>query len=658
MRSEMAEGGVCDPAVFGTLRDAFVRADDEKWGLIELPTPVGYPAEKMTDQPRLRFVPVLPLRYRVGHEGDEDPFGYGDIVAACERYSQVVSRGGGDLADAEKRIDFAVKGTFGALFEALTGKRGLVRREGLGRRADRSCRMVITPCPDLALDEVGVPASVLWELLADRITDERVVVDGLPQSVDKRTTSRGVMAAGFGWRSPKELSEKRIAEKADILERYLTDHPCWMLMNRQPSLHKYSMQAFKVKVMGPGDDEVFRLQPLSCKGFGADFDGDEMTGYLPLSGAAQRALPLLAPSRNLFAVGDGRPTPNFDRDFVMGAYLLCGRDAEAAGRRLEDLCAAGDAGGIMDYAREAFRMCTEAGVSFGYYDLAAYDGKSGFVADMVRSRANGAKQIGQFTNPRGLLATGKLGFVPTDAHRKKFRIGRSLVDGMTWEDVFWSSFNARASMCDKKLNTGKAGDLTRRLVYALRSVTVTSLDCKRKDGERSVLTCKCKDGVCAECYGTLPGGGKPGKGYPAGLVAAQSVGERGTQLSMKSAHAGRSQVDIDSVRCLVLSGGGAKDKVGDYDDFRERLCGTGDDATPYHDLDERHLQILWRVMEKGKSKSVNEALKAVDARKDMESLARRANMEIIGALLRGEVRDVPISTPSGRVMFGVFKEEE
>ena len=657
VRGKMAEGGVCDPAVFGTVGDAFVRADEEKWGVIKLPTPIDYPAEGVSGQPQLLYVPVLPIRYRVGYEGDEDPFGYGDIVSACERYSQAMSKGSGDLAEARKRIILAVKDTFEALFKMLTGKHGLVRREGLGRRVDRSCRMVITPCPDLALDEVGVPASVLWELLADRITDERVKVDGWPQSVDKRAVSHGVTAAGFGWRSPKECSGKTLSEKADILERYLGTHPYWMLMNRQPSLHKYSMQAFRIKVMEHRDGEVFRLQPLSCKGFGADFDGDEMSGYLPLSKEAQQALPLLAPSRNMFAVSDGRPTPNFDRDFVMGAYLLCGRDADASKKRLNELCASGDKNAIMDYARESFRKCTETGVSFGYYDLVAYDGKNGVVADMVLSRANGSKQIGQFAGARGLLATGRLGFKPEHAHQEKLRIKSSLVGGMTWEDVFWSSFNARASMCDKKLNTGKAGDLTRRLVYALRPVTVSCPDCKREDGERTVLTCQCKDGICAECYGTLPDGERPGIGYPAGLVAAQAIGERGTQLSMKSAHAGYSQVDIDSVRRLIIAGGGVGDRVKSYDDFRNRLCGTGGNATPYGDLDERHVQILWRILDRFKGKSLNEALKAVDERKDMEAIARRANMDTIKALLRGEVHDVQIATPSGRMMFGDFRGE-
>ena len=652
VQNEMAEGGVCDPAMFGSLREAFVCADEEKWGVIVLPEPIDYPAKALTgkdvgNQPKLRYVPVLPLRYRVGYENEEDPCGYGEIVVACEWYAKAKAE---DKAKALTWIEKTVAAVFQRLLDALCGKHGLVRREGLGRRVDRSCRMVITPGPDLAFDEVGVPPSVLWELLADRVTGE--MGEGHPLSPND------VTMAGFGWRSPRGERARSRDEKASALETYLEQNPLWMLMNRQPSLHKYSIQAFKVRVLKPEDGEVFRLQPLSCKGFGADFDGDEMAGYLPLSDRAQEALPLLAPSANLFSAGNLKVTPNYDRDFVMGAYLLCGRDRQTAEKRLVEACANGDAESVLKYAREAFARCTEEGVSFGFYDLA---GKNGFVADMVESGANGAKQIKQFTNPRGKLPYGELGFTPTPKHEKKFAIKGSLVGGMSWEDLFWSSFNARASMCDKKLNTGKAGDLTRRLVYALRPVTIVTEDCKR-EGERSVLDCACADGICATCYGELPDGTLPKVGYPAGLIAAQSIGERGTQLSMKSAHALGSQVDIESVRKLINAKEKSekKDKrtIKDYDDFYKRLCFSGDGKeTPYHELDPRHIQLLWRVLNSYPKKSLNEVLKAVDKNGNLESIARCANFEMIGRLLNGEIRDVPLTSPSAQVMFNSFEVE-
>ncbi len=655
VQNEMAEGGVCDPAVFGSLHESFVPADEEKWGVIELPEPIDYPAKALTgkdlpNQPKLRYVPVLPLRYRMGYEGEVDPFGYGDIVAACDQYAKAQKK---DKAKALTQIKKAVKAMFQVLRDSCCGKHGLVRREGLGRRVDRSCRMVITPGPDLAFDEVGVPASILWELLADRVAGE--TANGHPLS------SHGATAAGFSWRSPRRGGVPTIKEKAQALETYLEHDPLWMLMNRQPSLHKYNMQAFKVKVLKPEEGEVFRLQPLSCKGFGADFDGDEMAGYLPLSDAAQEALPLLAPSANLFSAGNLKITLNYDRDFVMGAYLLCGCDSQAAERRLVKDCDKGDAESVLKYAQEAFAKCTEEGVSFGYYDLATYDGKNGFAAAMVNSGANGAKQIRQFTDPRGRLPYGELGFKPTDDDEKKFAIKGSLVGGMSWDDIFWSSFNARASMCDKKLNTGKAGDLTRRLVYALRPMTITRKKCSHPRGERSVLNCGCENGICAECYGKLPGGDLPEVGYPAGLVAAQSIGERGTQLSMKSAHESKSQVNIDSTRNLI----GAKDKrtkqgkikIRSHEDFYACLCGSREDGyTPYHELDPRHIQLLWRVLSLYPGNSLNEVLKDVDEGGDAESIARSANLKVLERLLNGEMRDIPLGSPSALVMFNNFDE--
>ncbi len=671
-QDEPAAGGIGDPRVFGSLGKAFVPAKEEKWGVIELPEPIDYPGVKGLSyedgkKKQLSYVPVLPLRYREGYEGHEDPFGYGKIVSACDEYSKIKGKKDSEddtakaLNGALRKLKSTVRDTFKALFERFVGKHGLVRREGLGRRVDRSCRLVITPGPDLAFDEVGVPPSVLWELLADWVKDKRILLEGQPQSIDTRATAHGVTAAGFSWRSPKESAEKKLAEKAKILDAYLAEHPCWMLMNRQPSLHKYSMQAFKVRVLKPEDGEVFRLQPLSCKGFGADFDGDEMAGYLPLSDRAQEALPLLAPSANLFSAGNLKVTPNYDRDFVMGAYLLCGRDPQTAEKRLVEACANGEAESVLKYAREAFATCTEEGVSFGFYDLAAYDGENGFVADMVKSGANGAKQIKQFTDPRGRLPYGELGFKPTGDDEKKFAIKGSLVGGMSWEDMFWSSFNARASMCDKKLNTGKAGDLTRRLVYALRPLTIVTGDCKR-EGERSVLNCACADGICATCYGELTDGTLPGDGYPAGLIAAQSIGERGTQLSMKSAHASGRQVDIESVRKLINAKEKSEERdkraITGYDDFYTRLCFSSDGKeSPYHELDPRHIQLLWRVLDRYPGNALNEVLEAVDKSGTLESIARCANLELIGRLLNGEIRDVPLTSPSAQVMFNSFEVE-
>ena len=121
---------------------------------------------------------------------------------------------------------------------------------------------------------------------------------------------------------------------------------------------------------------------------------------------------------------------------------------------------------------------------------------------------------------------------------------------------------------------------------------------------------------------------------------------------MKSVHAGRREVDIDSVRQLILAGGGDGGKLKDYDEFYMRLCGS-----PYRALDPRHVQLLWRVLCRQDGKSLNEVLRDVDARGDLESLARRVNRKMAERFLNGEVRGVPLASPSAQVMFNSFDVE-
>ncbi|MBR0504650.1 MAG: hypothetical protein IJJ84_04530, partial [Kiritimatiellae bacterium] len=94
------------------------------------------------------------------------------------------------------------------------------------------------------------------------------------------------------------------------------------------------------------------------------------------------------------------------------------------------------------------------------------------------------------------------------------------------------------------------------------------------------------------------------------------------------------------------------------DDFYKRLCFSGDrKKTPYSELDPRHLQLLWRVLNSYPKKSLNEVLKDVDKSGNLESIARCANLEMIGRLLNGEIRDVPLTSPSAQVMFNSFEME-
>ena len=174
-------------------------------------------------------------------------------------------------------------------------------------------------------------------------------------------------------------------------------------------------------------------------------------------------------------------------------------------------------------------------------------------------------------------------------------IDKALVAGMTWDEAFEAAKNARSSMCDKKLNTAKAGALTRRLMLALQSQTIVELDCGTDVHSIENCLSQKKGGICQKCYGPLPDGSVPDIGFPIGVIAAQSIGERGTQLSMQSFHSGRSQLcseergTTDFEEITEILGNASKMGIADFVGKFRRL-------KPYREIDEHHFQLLWRVI--------------------------------------------------------------
>ena len=607
------------PKMFGEVKDAFCPADEEKWGYIELPFKIAYPIEdvfgkgvddKVLSNFLLDAIPVLPLRYRMsdprsrGRDLVSDA--YQALLAFCMEQPVESEASCKELSGLLAWLFSCILNEIGGRAPLLArkgvrekGKRALIRREGLGRRVDRSCRMVVTPNPELAMDEVGVPATILWELM-----DGDTLFGARRQKAPKEQVDDSV---GFAWRPAGEIQTEIDPEKRwEKLNEFFRKESRWMLLNRQPSLHKYSFQSFRVKPMRPDEGDVFQLPPTCCKGFGADFDGDEMAGHYPVTEEAQKASENLSPSKNILSDGDGSPLVSFDRDFVMGVSLLYPKrtDPETI---ISEICNKPDAfERLCKISKGAYRKCTEERVSFGFYDLldlqrndaeeewkARFEevlkeegegrGRNArFVARMVLSGANGKKQIHQLVDARGKLSPGTLGFVLSEDQKKRLDIQNTLVGGMTWDEVFWSSMNARASMCDKKLNTGLAGDLTRRLVFALQDI--------ESDGVKT------------------------------GLIAAQSIGERGSQLSMKSAHEGQRAVDIEMARKVILSGEDANgNMISTYEQFKQALCGDSEEsATPYARLKEEHLRLLWSRLEHvddrklSRKASVHESLKTLE----------------------------------------------
>ncbi len=186
-----------------------------------------------------------------------------------------------------------------SLSDLLRGKKGRFRKNLLGKRVDYSGRSVIVVGPELHLDQCGLPKEIALEIFRPFILRE-LILRGLAPNI----------------RSAKTLLDHRIAEVYDILEEVVRNR--LVLLNRAPTLHKLSIQAFRPVLI---DSLAIHLHPLVCSGYNADFDGDQMGVFLPLSHEAQReARTLILSTHNLLKPADGAPVNVPGKEMAVGCY--------------------------------------------------------------------------------------------------------------------------------------------------------------------------------------------------------------------------------------------------------------------------------------------------------------------------------------------------
>lgn len=745
---DVAPGGLFDQNLFGFIKTAGTTEDAKNWAYIELPVKVPYPVESFLGPkessddflaehgiqaqrlPSIKLVPVLPPRYRMPFFRSDSTVqdrliqeGYIPILRAYRRYETVVDEE--EKAGAVKWLKHGVKDLFRLLASHLSGKDGLIRHDGLGRRVDRSARLVIIPNPELRWDEAGVPAAVLLELLGDELKSwikEKRECGDLAEMISVMTASRedADLLAEWSWR--KSAKDQSVLEEGyKLLCRFLEAHPdVLIVLNRQPSLHRDSVQAFRPVPLPPQVGEVLQLCPLVCKGFGADFDGDEMAIHVPLSSAAREEANRMLPSQTLFSLATGKVLASYEQDFVLGLYWASREESGFKGRLLKilpaDCCRRWtdktvidqDAGAdllehlasvhpnqapelIWKLSNLAYECCSTLGVSFGFYELAELatrcrdgsrdalrsfealkpdaineqlnklvqkplidlvkGGKNIFerpglhFAAMALSGARGKQQVRQLVAARGFLSPGMEAF---DCSSDQFLVGSPLVHGMSAEEAFFGAMNSRSSMCDKKLRTRQAGYLTRRLVTALWPLRVVEADCGDARDERNPATCHSRAGICAACYGALPGGTMPGIGFPSGLIAAQSIGERGTQLSMQSFHTGEKAFTIQTV--LGLLDGEESARFFQMPESAGEFVSEMRKAKPYKDVDERHFRVLWRCIHASPERTLKSATQAVGLMTRI-GFEQQAKNILVGAC---HEEHGFVDEPFARVLFNLF----
>ena len=183
----------------------------------------------------------------------------------------------------------------------LRGKQGRFRQNLLGKRVDYSGRSVIVVGPELKLHQCGLPKEMALELFKPFVMKKLVETNQC-----------------HNVKSAKKRVERADAKVWDILEDVIKDHP--VLLNRAPTLHRLSIQAFEPVLI---EGRALKLHPLACTAFNADFDGDQMAVHVPLSTEAQaEARYLMLAANNILKLSDGKPVISPTQDMVLGCYYL------------------------------------------------------------------------------------------------------------------------------------------------------------------------------------------------------------------------------------------------------------------------------------------------------------------------------------------------
>ncbi len=188
-----------------------------------------------------------------------------------------------------------------SLSEMLRGKQGRFRQNLLGKRVDYSARSVIIVDPTLKIDQCGLPKLMVLELFKSHVLCQLI--------------KRGI---AINIRIAKKILENPTDVVWEILEDITFDYP--VLLNRAPTLHRLGIQGFYPKLI---DSKAITIHPLVTVAFGADFDGDQMGVYIPLSkNAIQEAKKLMLSSVNLLSPQNGRPAMMPHQEMVLGIYYL------------------------------------------------------------------------------------------------------------------------------------------------------------------------------------------------------------------------------------------------------------------------------------------------------------------------------------------------
>jgi DNA-directed RNA polymerase subunit beta' len=512
-----------------------------------------------------------------------------------------------------KQLQKDINELYHRILEKMAKKEGLIRGNILGKRIDFSGRAVIIPEPTLKLYECVLPYVMILEVYKLPIA-KRIIEIGKFKLLNKAI----------------DFVDRCIALNSSVLynicEDIIKDEVC--ILNRQPSLHKLGMLGFNIKM---SLDKVIKIHPLVCAPFNADFDGDQMAVYIPISNEAKeeiREKMFIVKNLHSPANEDLATTPN--QDIVLGIYFITSElyDNQKEGFKIFNECLPEDYPEVKEvvdnkklmeilndikdnYPSEitvevldeikkvGFKYATLLGCTLSLDDFyipgasefrdSLYEGNiqdqlvsisDPKIVDFLRSNFKYAYMIesgarGSWDQAKQMLLT--RGFISNfDGEILPLPIKHSLAEGLTEEEFFYSTYGCRKGLLDVALNTGTSGYLSRKLIFTCANLQIDEslddcgtldfleIDVKTerkarmlinryylnndkltlitKDNYkdliqktieiRSPILCK-SPGICKTCYGNLY---KVLNSRFIGIIAAQTLGERGTQLVLRTFH--------------------------------------------------------------------------------------------------------------------------
>lgn len=509
------------------------------FGHIDLPIEVPHP---LFPSHGIRVLPVPPTRVRLPNMGHDAPLTglLRRVLCAIQRRARMVSAGAANMTSGDEAVRLAVFRYYmsGArsdeaegLVRRLRGKTGLLRQSLMGWRVNSCARAVIAPDPLLAPWEVGVPGSIARTL-------------------------------------------------------HLKDGDS-VLLNRQPSLHRGSIMGHVVRVREL--DSCLSVSPTVTPPYNADFDGDEMNLHVCSVESQADARFLVGVENTLLSVANGSAAVRLVQDACLSRYLETGRSAAEQKREIVALCEqrgqAGAARELHHLQLRAHRFMDARGFSVGVDDFAvrvpigaagADVYTLGTLASDIESKVPASNRIlqmvragskGSVMNLVQLYACvgfqtvcGKPAQAPLFDPDASAFVSSSFCDGLTQSEFWMHASAAREGMIQTAVKTADAGYLMRRMVKCFESVTV-AYDGTVRTAAGAVVQFVYNDDGIDPVTSRFQRPRQIDSGEPVGILCAQAIGEKLTQLTLDTFHKagvafkhGISRVKALLDACSALSG--------------------------------------------------------------------------------------------------------